>query len=287
MIDYLGWLYGIIGYIVLHSTVLDKFLQLSIDFRYSKINQGATWGAMISFFVIFVIELQQYVHTKTTAFVYFLFITICILNILATNSEPKYVESGEDSSALIAAMINSTPVDGPLPSDPSSTENNNNEQLNKKTPLESSEVMERGGDSLLPSVSIRETEERDIERGNMLSTNLTTTYSFLRILILFLGSIHKKDKIKLDLGPEVKLCPICLVDKNLHSTHCKVCNKCLTKDFEHHCSYINNCIGENNRRVFVFFLISCFIGILTFTYLAVSIDTYVLCHNKEKYWVRH
>lgn len=27
----------------------------------------------------------------------------------------------------------------------------------------------------------------------------------------------------LDLAPEVKLCPTCLVDKNLHSTHCRVC----------------------------------------------------------------
>ena len=59
----------------------------------------------------------------------------------------------------------------------------------------------------------------------------------------------------------------------------------MTKDYEHHCSYVNNCVGENNRRVFVFFLLACFVGIATFTYLAVSIDTYVLCHNKEKYWV--
>jgi hypothetical protein len=60
----------------------------------------------------------------------------------------------------------------------------------------------------------------------------------------------------------------------------------MTKDYEHHCSYVNNCIGEQNRRVFVSFLIACFVGICTFTYLALSIDTYVLCPNKEKFWVR-
>lgn len=37
--------------------------------------------------------------------------------------------------------------------------------------------------------------------------------------------------------------------------HCKVCNRC-TKDFDHHCIWLNNCIGYNNYTSFIILLVA-------------------------------
>lgn len=249
LVEAFGWVYGVVGYVILQCLLLDKVMQLSIEFRFSKINQGATWAVIFTLFIVFVKDLQAYVHANTTALFYFLFIAVCILNVGVTTTPPKCVESGEDRSALIAAMMQSSPPDGPFPSKKDRKDNRDSSVSSK--PLDVSEVMDRGQVNDIESVTDScGDDEADSRR----------------------------------FGPEVKLCPICLVDKNLHSTHCKVCNKCMTKDYEHHCSYVNNCITESNRRVFVFFLISCLVGCLMFSYLALSINTYVLCPNQEKFW---
>ena len=46
-----------------------------------------------------------------------------------------------------------------------------------------------------------------------------------------------------------KLCVRCGIHVESHSKHCSSCQRC-TSDFDHHCNWINNCIGRANYRLF-------------------------------------
>jgi palmitoyltransferase len=46
-----------------------------------------------------------------------------------------------------------------------------------------------------------------------------------------------------------KQCPICRTHVLEKTKHCVECGRC-TQDFDHHCKWLNNCIGVHNYRVF-------------------------------------
>lgn len=49
-------------------------------------------------------------------------------------------------------------------------------------------------------------------------------------------------------------CMECLIETPLRAKHCKICNRCINT-FDHHCKWIANCIGENNKWIFHLFLL--------------------------------
>ena len=51
------------------------------------------------------------------------------------------------------------------------------------------------------------------------------------------------------------ICPTCEILRPSESRHCYICNKCVDR-FDHHCQWVNQCIGIGNHNVFYLFLIT-------------------------------
>jgi len=62
--------------------------------------------------------------------------------------------------------------------------------------------------------------------------------------LLYLYSIYNMESV----------CPSCETKRHSSTRHCQHCGKCVKK-FDHHCPWINNCVGAGNHRLFTVFIV--------------------------------
>lgn len=75
-------------------------------------------------------------------------------------------------------------------------------------------------------------------------------------------------------------CKKCLKSKPLRAHHCSICEKCVLK-MDHHCPWINNCLGFRNHAYFLLFLLYLELGCLFFTFMALP----VVYNEAQNIWI--
>lgn len=74
---------------------------------------------------------------------------------------------------------------------------------------------------------------------------LTKKYDYIKLIDKAL-----ENQVALD-----RFCSYDEVMKTATSFHCNTCGRCV-EHFDHHCPFINNCLGYRNHKYFMIFIIS-------------------------------
>ena len=75
-------------------------------------------------------------------------------------------------------------------------------------------------------------------------------------------------------------CKTCDISRPPKASHCGLCGHCV-RGFDHHCHIFNTCVGRRNLRVFVLFLVVCWVW-LAMCLVASTVNTFLI--NESRVW---
>lgn len=90
-----------------------------------------------------------------------------------------------------------------------------------------------------------------LSEPGFLKQNTMDYHSYLKQLLAYSNRLTAEEWTK-NLS---RLCHTCKAIKPYRASHCRACNRCVLS-YDHHCPYIQNCVGYKNRPQFFFFVLS-------------------------------
>lgn len=78
----------------------------------------------------------------------------------------------------------------------------------------------------------------------------------------------------------VKKCSRCSCSKPVRAHHCSVCRRCVLK-MDHHCPWVNNCVGHGNYRYFCLFLLFLALGCIFYCSVIAHFYGMVFLHGRR------
>ncbi|XP_008334122.1 palmitoyltransferase ZDHHC12-A isoform X2 [Cynoglossus semilaevis] len=155
-------------------------------------------------------------------------------------------------------------------------------------------VLVRVGHTLLTWVTtlvlfLHDTDLRkNEERGDLLLPLLFFLLVVLSVLLYFTVSLMDPGFIQTDVmkvdeesneelesmipqssTPQLRRCGYCFLQQPMRAKHCQTCNHCVRR-FDHHCPWIENCVGERNHRWFIVYLLVQLLTLLWALHFALS-----------------
>ncbi|KAM8869734.1 palmitoyltransferase ZDHHC3-A-like isoform 5-T6 [Spinachia spinachia] len=86
------------------------------------------------------------------------------------------------------------------------------------------------------------------------------------------------ESLQLKPGQVVYKCPKCCSIKPDRAHHCSVCKRCIRK-MDHHCPWVNNCVGESNQKYFVLF--TMYIALVSLHSLVMVVFHFLNCFEDD------
>ncbi|ODM95386.1 Palmitoyltransferase ZDHHC3 [Orchesella cincta] len=83
---------------------------------------------------------------------------------------------------------------------------------------------------------------------------------------------HVEQQTPPTVPPHYTLCPRCNIYRPPRAHHCRICKKCIRR-MDHHCPWVNNCVGEANQKYFIQFLF--YVGLLSAYAIGLVLYTWV------------